>query len=101
MSERGTARLDDRTIGDCSIHGPNIGGTIITGSENVLTNNRPTARLSDSVQADCGHVAVITSASETELTNNRGTARLNDTVGDSPYTGVIVTASTDTFPNPG
>ena len=46
------ARIGDRTDGTC--YHPShlvplgVGGTIITGSPNVFTNNIPTARLGDS-----------------------------------------------------
>lgn len=90
---RGIARLHDQTIGNCSVHGSNIGGKIVTASANHMVNNRGVARLRDKVLADCGHEAYIITAAGTVKTNNRGTARLNDQVGDSPYTGKIVTAS--------
>jgi hypothetical protein len=99
---RGAARLNDKTIGNCSIHGPNIKGKIITSSPDIDVNGRGLARLGDKVLADCGHVAEIITASSTEDPNNkRGTARLNDKVGNSPYRAKIITASTDSFPNPG
>lgn len=98
---RGAARQNDKTIGDCDIHGSNIKGRIVTGSGNIDVNGRPLARLGDRVEADCGHSAEIVTASNTEDPNEkRGTARLRDKVGNSPYKGRIVTASTDTFPNP-
>jgi uncharacterized Zn-binding protein involved in type VI secretion len=96
---RGDARLNDKTIGNCAIHGPNIKGKIITASTNVITNGKGTARLGDKVRADCGHVATIISASSTEFANGKPIARLNDKVGESPYTAEIITASTETFPN--
>lgn len=98
---RGSARLNDQTIGDCSVHGENIKGKIVSASSNIEINGRGLARLGDRVEAECGHTAYIITASSTEDPNNKlGTARLNDKVGDSPYTGKIITASTNTFPNP-
>lgn len=98
---RGAARLNDRTIGDCDVHGPNIKGKIITASNNIEVNGRGLARLGDEVEAECGHVAKIITASGTEDPNDKkGTARLNDKVGDSPYKGKIITASNDYYPNP-
>lgn len=94
---RGTARLGDRTQGSCSEHGSNIGGTIITCSENCHVNNRGVARLADTVLADCGHQAIIITACATVQANNRGVARLNDQVQGSEYSGIIVTASADTM----
>lgn len=74
-----------------------MGGTLITGSPDVITNDRSTVRLADSVQADCGCMALVITAAGTVITNDRGTARLNDTVGASSYTGQIITASADVF----
>lgn len=96
---RGTARLDDKTLGSCSIHGENIGGKIITASGDITVNSRGIARLGDKVKADCGHEAIIITASSDKIANNRGVARLNDQVGNSPYTGKIITASSDDFTN--
>lgn len=90
------ARLNDRTLGDCSEHGPGIGGKIITGSPDIEVNGRPLARVGDKVLADCGHIAQIVTGSATEIGNDRLVARLNDRVGKSPYTAKIVTASPDT-----
>lgn len=98
---KGDARLNDKTLGTCSIHGPNIKGTIITSSSNVITNGKGVARLGDKVKADCGHVSTIISASSTEIANGKPVARLNDKVGNSPYVAEIITASTDIFPNSG
>lgn len=98
MSSRGAARLNDKTLGSCTIHGSNIKGTIITGSGDVTVNGRPVARLGDKVIADCGHSAVIITASGTEDSNGKGgTARLNDKVKGDFYSGVIVTASGDVY----
>lgn len=98
---RGIARLNDKTLGDCAVHGPNIRGRIISGSGDVSVNGRSTARLGDKVLADCGHISDIITSGVTEDTNNKGgTARLNDKVGNSPYTARIITASTNTFGSP-
>lgn len=96
---RGVARLGDKTIGTCEVHGPNIQGTIVTASPNSSSNNRAVARLGDHVLADCGHTALIITASANTNTNNRGTARLGDLVGAGPYSATIVTASSDVFVN--
>lgn len=96
---RGIARLNDKTIGDCSEHGPNIKGRIVSASGNTNANNRRVARLGDKVEAECGHTAKIVTASSNTNPNFKGAARLNDKVGDSPYTGRIITASGDTFVN--
>lgn len=94
---RGAARLGDRTQGQCAIHGPNIGGTIITCSENYQANDKGVARLADTVLADCGHQALIITACATVQANDRGVARLSDLVKGPEYTGSIVSASPDTM----
>lgn len=96
---RGVARLGDKTIGGCGMHGPGISGTITSASPDVVCNGKGVARLGDQVTADCGHVSIIISACSTVMTNGRGTARLSDTVAGSPYIATIVTASNDTMAN--
>lgn len=90
---RGAARLGDRTLGSCKVHGPNIGGTIITASPNFQANDKGVARLADTVLCDCGHQALVITCCATVQANDRGVARLNDMVQGPEYTGVIVTAS--------
>jgi len=95
---RGAARHNDLVKGNCAIHGANIMGRIITSSSDVITNGRGQARIGDKVKADCGHEAVIITGSGKEIANGRPVARQNDLVGNSPYTGKILTGSSDTFP---
>lgn len=95
----GVARLGDRTLGTCSVHGINIGGSIVTASEDTLVNGKPTARLGDHILADCGHVSLIVTSSTNVKANGRGVARLGDLVGAGDYTATIVTASTNTNAN--
>lgn len=92
---RGVARLGDRCMGSCAIHGPNIGGTIITASGDVLANDKGVARLADTVLADCGHTALIITCAATCIVNDRGAARLNDLVKGPEYSATIVLASPD------
>ena len=94
----GIARLGDTTIGTCRVHGPNISGTIISASTDTFCNGRGTARLDDTVIADCGHTGTIVSASTDTFCNSRGTARLGDNVAGI-YTATIISASPDTFCN--
>jgi len=101
---RGTARLNDKTFGVCS-HPSHptpitIGGRIVTASSNTLCNNRPAARLGDTVLSNCGHIGKICTAATSENYDRKsGTARLNDkTTG--VYKARIITASSNTFPNP-
>jgi uncharacterized Zn-binding protein involved in type VI secretion len=100
---RGVARLGDKTFGTCShpSHRPlSIGGKIITASGNTNCNNKPVARLGDTVLTDCGHTSIIITASPNgESNTNGGTARLGDLIGAGPYSARIITASGDTFIN--
>jgi hypothetical protein len=95
---RGVARLGDKTLGSCSVHGNNIMGTIITASTTTTTaNGLPVARLTDMVLAECGHESKIITASPTVTDGKLGVARLNDKVGASPYEARIISASSNTF----
>lgn len=92
---RPVARLGDRTDGVCFGHPVPlpIGGEIITASTDTLTNTpRGTARIGDTVRADCGHTGQIVSGSPNVYANNRNVARLNDNVKGT-YVAKIVTAS--------
>lgn len=93
---RAVARLNDKTIGECSVHGPNIKGRIITASSSVIVNGRPVARDGDKVKADCGHISrIITNTSKNKVDEKVGTARLNDKVEGPFYKARIITASAD------
>lgn len=94
------ARLGDKTIGSCEEHGDDIQGTIITASADITANNKPVARLGDKVLAECGHIStIITAGMKTNPNNKGGIARLGDQVGDSPYTAIIITSSTNVTAN--
>lgn len=88
------ARLTDIWTGICVCHDPPVGmcGPIVTGSDDVITNNLKTARLYDVVIGMCGHPGIIVTGSSTVITNNRKTARLTDAVTGCTI-GVIVTHS--------
>ena len=90
------ARLGDKTIGSCKIHGPGIGGTIITSSTNCYANGLGIARLGDTIKANCGHTATIVTSSTVDYANNLGIARLGDK-GSGVYTCTIISGSTDTY----
>lgn len=94
----GIARLGDRTMGTCSCHETpiTVAGTIISASSDVIVNARGVARVGDTVQADCGHTATIITGKPNHLVNGRQVARLGDEF-DGCYSGVIITASPDTF----
>ena len=98
---RPIARIGDRTFGTCyhPSHRPlQIGGTIITGSPDVLTNDRPTARITDLVRTDCGHIGVIITGSKKDIANDKLVARIGDLTDQrAPYKATIVTGSPDTF----
>ena len=77
---RAIGRIGDIYCGVCCCH---LGcvpmcGVVVTGSLNVITNNRPTARIGDLVLGFCGHLGVICSGSPTVITNNRLTAGVGD-----------------------
>lgn len=95
---RGLARLGDRTLGTCTCHDEPITvyGTIITASPDHTVNTRGQARIGDTVQGDCGHTGIIITAKPDHLVNNRLAARLGDEFRGC-YSGVIITASPDTF----
>ena len=90
---RPVARLSDRTVGVCAIHGP-IGGSITTASTDVLTNSPlGTARIGDTVTADCGHTGKITTGSPQVEANRRKVARIGDKF-EGDYSGEIITGAT-------
>lgn len=95
---RGLARLNDRTFGTCN-HSSHIiplevGGRIVTGSNNVNIDGRPVARINDMVATDCGHYDYIISYKDNVSGNVRQFARLNDRVGkNGVYIATIITAS--------
>lgn len=90
------ARVGDRTQGICSVEGHGAqGGTIISGSENIICNNRPVARVGDMVVADCGDIASIISGSPSRIGNNKAIARVTSQVAGGTYTGIIISGSND------
>lgn len=95
---RGIARVGDSTTGTCYCHDEpiQVSGHIISGSEDHITNGRPTARIGDTVRASCGHTGLIISGKETHLANGRSIARLGDQFTGC-YIGHIISASEDTF----
>ena len=98
---RGVARVGDRTYGTCTAHEPHEDhwGKITSGSPTIVVNDKPCARLGDTVTADCGHTSVITSASSIVIGDEPPIARINDTVGNGPYTATIISSSSDVFAN--
>jgi uncharacterized Zn-binding protein involved in type VI secretion len=78
------ARVTDAFAGVCTCHPPSppigMGGVIITGSNDVLSNSLGNARLGDFVIGFCGHFGIITSSSDLVETNEIGNARTGDAV---------------------
>lgn len=92
---RKVARIGDKTRGVCRIDGFQS-GKIIQGSNDVLTNNRRTARVGDRVRANCGHIGVIVSGSNTVRSNFKKNAAIGDrTTGI--YKATIVSGSPNTY----
>ncbi len=77
-------------IGDTIDHG----GAIVSGSEKLLTNGIPTARIGDSVICQIHGGQVITSGSDNLFADDRNVARIGDSVSCG---AVIVSGSPDTF----
>jgi uncharacterized Zn-binding protein involved in type VI secretion len=79
-------------VGDAGSHG----GTIITGSEDVLTNDRGTARVGDTYNCPIHGPNPIVTGSPDITANSRPVAR----VGDQTACGAtIVAGSPDTLAN--
>lgn len=55
-----------------------LGGTILTGSSNVLINGRPAAFLGSMVGPHTGHTGVIIKGNPTVLINGKPAARMGD-----------------------
>lgn len=89
------ARLGDRVVGRCH-HGRDDcphqwSGTIIGGSDNVITEGNPQARLGDKVQHNCPHcgTGTIIEGSGSVL-NQQGLAHINDEIITPAGKGRIV-----------
>ena len=93
-------RVGDTTEGSCSCssHGQQS-GTVIDGTENVLSNGLPTGRITSIVRANCGHESPIISGSETVWTNGVYTSRVTSIVGEAGdcYTGYVIEGSSNIF----
>jgi uncharacterized Zn-binding protein involved in type VI secretion len=107
MSSQPVAKVGDRTIGTCyhpSHLAPiTVGGTIITGCQNIVTNNELTARIGDLVLTDCGHLGEIVTGSEKviQCSDKKPVARLGDKVDNrAPYKAEIITASSNVYAEP-
>ena len=90
----GVARVGDKTFGICSCHKTPIAvsGTIVIGSQDTFSEDRPVARIGDTVVASCGHTGKIVTGAGELFVNDIPVARLGDrTVGC--YVATIVLAS--------
>ena len=96
------SRIGDIGVGTCCCHPPipciGMSGNIITGSANVLTNSKGTARLSDIVLGFCGHTGILVTGSPNTYTNSRNNVRIGD-VFVGCFTGVIITGSDNVITN--
>jgi uncharacterized Zn-binding protein involved in type VI secretion len=90
------ARLGDKTFGNCSIHGPNIEGRIISCSNNVIIGGMPAARIGDSVLGNCGCISTIIEGSDKSIVSGMPMARLGDSFIGT-YTGVIIEGASMTL----
>ena len=91
------ARIGDIGVGVCCAHDGCKGviSIVITGSFNVTTNNRPTARLIDLVIGSCGHIGIIITSAIDSTVNNRGIATIGS-LTCCPVQTILVTGSSDT-----
>jgi uncharacterized Zn-binding protein involved in type VI secretion len=62
-------------IGDSTSHG----GTVMTGSPNMIVDGKPVARLGDKVSCPIHGDTVVNSGSPTYITDGKPTARDGDT----------------------
>lgn len=94
------ARMTDIFSGICVCHISPIpmGGTIVTASGDVNSNELGSARVGDIVVGYCGHTGLIVTSSGDVNINERGVARVGDLVVGC-LVGTIVTGSGDTFAN--
>ena len=77
-------------VGDRISHG----GEIVTGSNKCEVNNRPVARVGDTVECDIHGTQTIVAGSSNLVDENRDVARIGDLVSCG---AVIVTGSEDTL----
>lgn len=77
-------------IGDEISHG----GSIVSGSENVVVEGSPQARLGDAVMCDIHDEQVIVTGSSTVFVNGRPAARVGDSISCD---AVISTGAARTF----
>jgi uncharacterized Zn-binding protein involved in type VI secretion len=96
MAEKAVARVTDAFAGVCVCHPPAppipMGGVVMTGSNNVLSNGLGNARIGDFVIGFCGHFGVISSGSGIVKANEIGNARNGDPVVGC-LIGVLVSGS--------
>lgn len=94
MSIMPVARLRDRTVGVCVVHGPQ-GGKIITGKVNTKVNGSIITTIGDTVLANCGHTGRIITGNYLDIDTNMPVARMGDRFVGA-YSGVIIQGSPNT-----
>lgn len=95
MSILPVARIGDKTIGVCLIHGPQS-GRILTGKAQTIVNAPPDSTIGDTVIANCGHTGKIITGNMQAFDTAPPTARLSD-IFIGIYIGMIIQGSPDTF----
>ena len=90
------ARKNDQH--NCSAKSPgpklHVGGKIISGSKNIIINNRPAARVGDMTACAEGSIGKIASGSKTVTFNHKSAARQND---QTSHGGKISTGSNNVY----
>jgi len=87
------ARMGDIGQGWCSICECGMLGQILMGSNNVLTNNKPTSKMNDLVQGSCGHIGVLIATTK-NLVNGATIASIGSQF-HGVFSGSIITASSN------
>lgn len=99
MSHAGVARIGDTVQGTCVHNGIiyEVTGTIVSGSQDVLANNKGIAREGDFVEHNCPicGTGAIQSGSNRYEANGKRIARIGDEVVFEGGIGTIITGSTD------
>lgn len=98
----GVARVGDTTYGVCYGHKYPIvvTGKIISGETSIITEGMPTARVGDTVMADCGHTGKIISGGYRHICSGFPIARLGDKVVGT-YIATIISSAVTTLDNSG
>ncbi len=85
-------RQGDATEGFCKACRKQVGGKIMSASENVKVNQRGVARQDDIVMSMCGHLGNIKARSVQTEVNQRAIATVGD-IFTGTYTGILKNGS--------